>query len=79
MWKIKLNSLPSINGKDSSSGNEHAKNPYRKQQIIQVNEFSKEKIWSDNCEACDKNIEITKMSFESSRKKDRHFNVSSKD
>ena len=36
--------LPLINGKDLSSGNECVKNPYRKQKIIQVNEFSKEQI-----------------------------------
>ena len=56
-------------GKDTCSANEPVKNPYRKQSIVEMNQFSKEQIQSDISELCDKAIDITKKSFELSRKK----------
>ena len=61
--------LPSLIGKDTCSANEPVKNPYRKQSIVEMNQFTKEQIQSDISELCDKAIDITEKSFELSRKK----------
>ena len=48
--------LPSFIGKDMCSANEPVKNPYRKQSIVEMNQFSKEQIQSDISELCVKQL-----------------------
>ena len=51
------------------TNNERVKNPYKKQTIVEVNQFSKEQIQSDISELCGRSIEIMEKSFELNRKK----------